>query len=58
MMMNKELCASWDQPAKTIVLHQVEPSKLQTLALDFANKIEAFVELNETILDSRMMTNQ
>merc|ERR1711939_689827 len=54
MMINKELCASWDQPTKTIVLHQVEPSKLQTLALEFANKIGDFVELNEMILDSRI----
>eukprot|EP00953_Heterococcus_sp_UTEX-ZZ885_P018459 10310-Heterococcus_DN1.PRE.1 len=40
MMINQELCGSWDQPTETIVLQKVEPSRLQMLALQFANKLE------------------
>ena len=53
MMVNRELSAKWDQLTKTIVLHQTEPTKLQTLAEQFAGRIEQFVNLNDDMLQSR-----
>jgi len=53
MMINEELKASWDQPTETIVMHKVEPSKLQYLALQFAEKAAVFVENNERLLDAK-----
>merc|ERR1711865_1136004 len=53
MMINEELHASWDQPTNCIVMNQVEPSRLQSLALQFADKANTFVENNEKLLDFR-----
>ena len=53
MMINGQLHGSWDQPTRSIVLHKAEPSKLQALALQFADKVGMFVETNERLLDSK-----
>eukprot|EP00965_Chrysotila_dentata_P090181 2976461-Pleurochrysis_carterae.AAC.1 len=53
MMLNGEIHACWDQPTDTIVVKRTEPSKLQFLALQFADKCCQLVEANERILDSR-----
>jgi len=53
MMYNDELHASWDQPTGAIIMNKVEPSRLQYLALQFAEKAGTFVENNERILDVR-----
>jgi translation initiation factor 3 subunit C len=38
----QELHASWDQPTETVVLHKVEPTHLQALALQYAEKVFTF----------------
>jgi len=53
MMINRELYASWDQPTETIVLRKVEPSSLQVMALQFADKAASLVEANERLLDAQ-----
>lgn len=53
MMINRELYASWDQPTETIVLRKVEPTSLQVVALQFAEKTATLVEANERLLDSQ-----
>ena len=53
MMLSREIDACWDQPTATVVVNKSEPSKLQFLALQFADKINQFVESNERILDQR-----
>ncbi|KAG5177289.1 eukaryotic translation initiation factor 3 subunit C [Tribonema minus] len=53
MLINQELCGAWDQPTNTIVLQRVEPSRLQLLALQFAEKASSLVESNERLLDAR-----
>merc|ERR1711871_1671367 len=57
MMISQELRAAWDQPTKTIVLHQVEPTKLQNLALELATKIEDLMEMNENMLERRVVND-
>eukprot|EP01098_Paradermamoeba_levis_P008129 TRINITY_DN3377_c0_g3_i3.p1 TRINITY_DN3377_c0_g3~~TRINITY_DN3377_c0_g3_i3.p1 ORF type:complete len:248 (+),score=86.51 TRINITY_DN3377_c0_g3_i3:192-935(+) len=53
MMINDELHASWDQPTSSILMHKVEPTRLQHLALQISEKAAFFVENNEKILDPR-----
>jgi hypothetical protein len=53
MMINSELHASWDQPTSSIVMHKVEPNRLQALSLQFSEKIATFVEANERLLESK-----
>ena len=53
MIINQELHASLDQPTGSIVLRKVEPSQLQTLALQFSEKAAALLEANERLLDAR-----
>lgn len=42
MLISQELCGAWDQPTETVVLQRVEPSRLQVLALQFAEKVRIF----------------
>ena len=53
MMINRELYASWDQPTETIVLRKVEPTSLQIMALQYAEKAASLVEANERLLDAQ-----
>lgn len=47
MMIAEELHGSWDQPTRTIVMHSLEATKVQSLAAQFADKAVIMVELNE-----------
>ena len=51
MMFNSDLHASWEN--ETIVLKKIEPSTLQVLALQFAEKAAHLVESNERLLDTK-----
>ena len=53
MMINRDLIASWDQTTGTIVMRKVEPSALQVLALQFAEKATSLVDANERLLDAK-----
>jgi len=53
MLLAGELHACFDQPTATIAVQRTEPSKLQFLALQFAEKAAQFVETNERVLDTR-----
>eukprot|EP01134_Creolimax_fragrantissima_P000740 CFRG0740T1 len=53
MMINEDIQASWDQPTATIVMHRAEPTKLQHLATQLAEKDSYLVECNERLLDIR-----
>jgi len=57
MMINRELHASWDQPTETIVLRRVEPSALQLLTLQYAEKTSSLMEANERLLDTKSGTH-
>jgi translation initiation factor 3 subunit C len=53
MIWNEEISAALDQVNHTVVLFQVEPSRVQTLALQFAEKAATLVEANERVLESK-----
>ncbi|KAG0366987.1 eukaryotic translation initiation factor 3 subunit 8 [Gamsiella multidivaricata] len=53
MVWSEELSASIDQVKNVVVLHHVQLSRLQTLALGFADKATGFVEGNEKLLESK-----
>jgi len=51
MVWNEELSASIDQVTNVVILHHVEASRVQSLALAFAEKAAGFVEGNEKLLE-------
>lgn len=53
MIWNDELAASLDQVHGVVVLHRVEPSKLQTLALMLADKAANMLDGNERSLEQK-----
>ncbi|KAI5722278.1 hypothetical protein M8J76_006224 [Diaphorina citri] len=53
MIINEELMASLDDPTQTVVLHRSEPSRLQALALQLADKVNNFVDSNERIFEMK-----
>ncbi|KAF9104265.1 Translation initiation factor 3 subunit c [Mortierella sp. GBA35] len=53
MVYNEELAASIDQVANVVQLHHVALSKMQSLALAFADKASGFVEGNEKLLEAK-----
>lgn len=50
LIWNEELSASLDQVSQSVVLHRVEPSRLQVLSLQFAEKAANLVDQNERLL--------
>ena len=52
MIFNKEIAGGWEHaPAETLVLHKVEPTNLQVLTQQVAEKVAMLVESNERMLD-------
>lgn len=51
MIINEELMASLDEPTQSVILHRTEPSRIQALSLQLADKVSSLVEQNERLLD-------
>lgn len=45
--------ASLDDPTQMVVMHRSEPSRLQSLALQLADKVTNFVDSNERIFEMK-----
>ncbi|KAI7904241.1 eukaryotic translation initiation factor 3 subunit 8 N-terminus-domain-containing protein [Cokeromyces recurvatus] len=57
MIFDEELAASLDQVSQCIVLHQVEPSRLQVLALQYSEKVANLVDQNERLIGNAPNNN-
>ena len=53
MMVEEQLAGSWDQPTRTVVMHNAQPGRLQTLASELSDRAAALVDLNERALQLR-----
>jgi len=53
MIISEELSASLDEPAECVVMHRVELTRMQTLALQLTEKLNVLAENNEQIMDPR-----
>lgn len=57
MIINEELMASLDDPTDTVVMHRSEPSRLQALSMQLADKVTNLVDANERIFEVKQGTN-
>ncbi|MCL4130367.1 UNVERIFIED_CONTAM: hypothetical protein GTU68_022837 [Idotea baltica] len=58
MIINEEIMASLDEPTSCLVMHRTEPSSLQSLSLQLADKLYNLVDNNERILDQKPFFNR
>lgn len=57
MIINEELMASLDDPTDAVVMHRSEPSRLQALSMQLADKVTNFVDANERIFEVKQGSN-
>ncbi|VDM43519.1 unnamed protein product [Toxocara canis] len=53
MIISEELTASLDEPTNCLIMHRVEPSRLQLLALHLTDKLGQLADNNEQVLEPR-----
>lgn len=58
MIINEELMASLDEPTQSIVMHRTEPSRLQGLALQMAEKINYMLDQNVRVSEHKQYGNE
>lgn len=50
MIIQEELSATLDEPTDCLIMHRVEPSRLQLLALNLADKLNQLIDNNEQVI--------
>ncbi|KAJ1917835.1 Translation initiation factor 3 subunit c [Tieghemiomyces parasiticus] len=58
MIWHEELVASLDRVGELVVFHGVDPTRVQQLALTFADKVGHLVDNNEKLFDQKVATFQ
>nr|GMD17964.1 eukaryotic translation initiation factor 3 subunit C-like [Ipomoea batatas] len=54
LMITDELHASWDQPSRCVVFHDVEHTRLQALAFQLTEKLAILAESNDRAIEARI----
>lgn len=55
MIISQELMGSLDEPTKLLIMHRTEPSRIQSLSLQLADKINVLIDHNEKIWKMEQM---
>lgn len=55
MIISEELSASLDEPTDCLIMHRVEPSRLQLLALHLTDKLTQLADSNEQVRVQKML---
>uniref|UniRef100_A0A7E4UPA8 PCI domain-containing protein n=1 Tax=Panagrellus redivivus TaxID=6233 RepID=A0A7E4UPA8_PANRE len=53
MIIQEELSATLDEPTNCLIMHRIEPSRLQVAALTLTEKLAQLTENNEQIIEPR-----
>jgi translation initiation factor 3 subunit C len=53
MIIQEELSATLDEPTNCLIMHRIEPSRLQLLALSLTDKLAQLADNNEQIIEPR-----
>uniref|UniRef100_A0A803MAM8 Eukaryotic translation initiation factor 3 subunit C n=1 Tax=Chenopodium quinoa TaxID=63459 RepID=A0A803MAM8_CHEQI len=54
MMDSEELCASWDQPTRCIIFHQVQHTSLQNIAFRLVEEVSYYLTNNERAMEVKL----
>lgn len=49
MIIQEELSATLDEPTDCLMMHRVEPSRLQMIALNLTDKLQQLADNNEQV---------
>jgi uncharacterized protein (UPF0128 family) len=49
MVIQEELSATLDEPSDCLIMHRVEPSRLQLLALSYTEKLNQLADNNDQV---------
>ena len=53
LIMSEDLHGSWDQTTGTLLMHASEPTRLQSLSMQYSDKLSILMETNERALELR-----
>uniref|UniRef100_A0AC35TVG1 Eukaryotic translation initiation factor 3 subunit C n=1 Tax=Rhabditophanes sp. KR3021 TaxID=114890 RepID=A0AC35TVG1_9BILA len=57
MIIQEELIASLDQPTDCLIMHRIEPSRIQLLAHNLAERVSQLCDITDQIIEPRQFKN-